>query len=358
MNIIYVSEVKWHKNWFRYELLWELEKLGHRVSYVAPQRWQQYIQNTVFMHQSPNCGAKVINFHPYLRISKKYIMQEHNKIIHIIESLLSKDTVVISNKFTYCDVIKDYFGSKLKVVYDLYDRYSEYGNELYNKDPIKIERFDAMEKAAIKKCDFVLCASKTLLADTLDVNRSAVWFPNAIPARYVVAPSKMQGSSKRIGMLSDRFSRINVDILFEIARRLPDFRIELVGRDDIDLRQTCPQNVILLDFMPHCELLRHITKWSCGLAIYNGDRFNYYCCPLKYFEYSARNVPVITTPIPEGTELARLYPDVVHLAENGQQFTHKIKTCIMHASEHSFSRLARENTWEIRARQLAGCLAM
>ena len=330
-------------------------KLGHQVHYVAPQRMQDYAANLFRTKYQRNEPVRLIHYRPYLRLSRKYWQRELTVIEKITTPLLSDQTVFISNDFIRCSAIKELFGAKLPVVYDMYDRYSEYGNEHHTKEPAAITQFDKLEQAAIAKFDLILCASQALMHDTLQWNRKAVWFPNAVP-QTCIAQSGGKTPGKILGMLSDRLSRFDQELLIEIAQRLPNYQIELIGKNDLQNTGNYPSNIFFKKYMPHHELLKYISRWDCGLSLYQADRFNRYCCPLKYFEYSSRNLPVITTTIPEGKVFSALYPETIYLADDAQSVIRYIEECAIKKENTNFTRLACENTWEIRAAQLVDTL--
>jgi len=357
MNIIYSGKANWYRTWFRFELMLELTKLGHKVTYTAPQRIGQYIKNIFREKTQRDIPYTSIDYKPYLRTTRKRWRAELKDVLRIVENVLDEATVFISNDFNKCETVKDYFGNKIIVVYDMYDRYSEYGNEFYSKSSKEIQEYDELEKKAIRKCDLILCASKALLEETEGINSSVLWFPNAVPEDYIIAQSEVWTSNKTIGMLSDLMSRLDENLLIEIAKKMPDYRIELIGKNDlVNKERKYPSNIVFVDFMPHDKLLKYITKWDCGFSLYNADRFNFYCCPMKYFEYSSRNLPIISTSIPEGKMFATLYPDIVYLADDAQQVVQSIKKINVQRKNVNFTKIACENTWGIRANQLVRSL--
>ncbi len=351
MNIIYSADSKWYKHWFRFELLLELTKLGHQVTYIAPQKIEHYFLNMFKNKNQRNVSFDTINYQPFLRLSKKDWAAEQAAIRKIVAKLRNDQTVFISNDYRKCAAMKEFFQQDLFVIYDIYDRYSEYGNEHYSKDPQKIEQFDKAESAAIPNCDLVLCASTTLTTETKQLNDAVLWFPNAVPQEYI---THKQNSvpSRTIGMLSDRMSRLDQELLAAIANRIPDYRIELIGKNDLGDQLKLPANVFLKEYMPHHQLLEYITKWDCGFSLYVDDRFNHYCCPMKYFEYSARDLPTITSAIPEAKKLASMYPDIIYLADDADTFIQRLQTIETKIGQFDFSKLAEENNWAVKAMQL------
>ena len=297
----------------------------------------------------------LINYRPYLRLSRKFWRRGLTSVVSITQELLSDQTVFISNDFKRCAAVKERLGSDILVVYDMYDRYSEYGNEYYTKKTADIAQFDEQEEKAIAGCDLVLCASQALLAEALRNNSSSLWFPNAVSHRSIACPASRK-TGKILGVLSDRMSRFNPQALIELAQTLPDYKIELIGKNDFRLPRGYPANMVFKNYMPHSELLEYIGRWDCGLSLYQADRFNYYCCPLKYFEYSSQNLPIITASIPEGKVYAELYPQIVYLADDIQSIARQIKEIEEKRPAIDFTRLACENTWQLRARQLTAVL--
>lgn len=355
INIIYSADRNWHTSWFRFEILLALAKAGHQVHYVAPQRVQDYALSLFRKKDQRDKPFHMIDYRPYLRLSKKQWQRELAEIRKMTGRLLDDRTIFISNDFKRCAAIKKCFGSRLFVVYDMYDRYSEYGNEQYTKAAAEIAEFDQLEREAAAQCDLVLCASQALLNDTLQWNASAIWFPNAVAQPCIAQPAGKK-TDKILGMLSDRLSRFNSEVLIEIAQKLPSFTIELIGKNDLRQGVKYPANIVFKKYMPHNELLEYISRWRCGLSLYQADRFNDYCCPLKYFEYSSRNLPVITAAIPEGKVFAALYPENVYVAEDAQSFVQRINELAGRSDLVDFTGMARANTWEIRAEQLTDVL--
>lgn len=90
--------------------------------------------------------------------------------------------------------------------------------------------------------------------------------------------------------------------IIEIARRLPDVTVEVLGnaRPDVDteLRQamvTAP-NLRYRGFVPNTEALQHLPGALAGLSLLH-DQPNYaHSQPTKVMEYMAHGLPAITTP--------------------------------------------------------------
>lgn len=341
MNIIYCSEMNWYKEWWRFDFLDALVNLNHKVTYIAPERLRYYI-----FRKKRRKVNNLINYQPYYKLGKNW-EKEIDAMINIIKKNTTERPYIISNNAKRCNSLKDYFGNQAVVIYDVFDRYSEYGNEYYDKDQLKIKEFDEEEKNIMSKCDMIMCASQTLLKDAQKLNKNSFWFPNAVSAERILNHLPRR-ANKIVGLYSNRLSRIDTELLINLAQELPAYQIEIIGKNDVS-KNRYPTNVIFLPRMPYDQLLKHINKWDCGLGLFIKDRFNHYCNPIKFFDYSAKRLPIVSTSIPEAQVFATLYPDILYLADNAQEFAKKIKKLDL---QRDYTKLACENTWEIRAEEL------
>jgi len=98
-------------------------------------------------------------------------------------------------------------------------------------------------------------------------------------------------------------SRLNLDVLMAIMRRNPQWTlVHFGGHPIIDL-----PNVMALPWMPASSLNQVLARTNVGIMPYNcADQMQHGCVPLKIFDYFARGIPVVTTPIDYAKYIANL----------------------------------------------------
>ncbi len=349
MRLIYISEKSLHINSAHTKFTFALLNEKYDTYYVIPLRIKQYIRYKLGFLNSLKKGR--LNIQPYLRISRSFKNYETQKLTTIIHkyAIPTQDTYVMSTNMEFCHTLRNQLPSNFRIIYYILDRYSEYDN----RTEAEKVKFDEREQNIIKECDFILCASQKLLDEARILNKSSFWFPNAVSENQIV---KHRGNSttKKIGMISDELSRINWPLICQIAHELEHYTIELIGKNDLPTGINYPSNIHIIGYVPFTNLGKYIEQWHAGLALYDKNRFNEYCCPLKYFEYSAFNIPTISTMIPEGKVWAGLYPNCIYLADDATQIAEYVKniTAQNQSTPITYTQLALENTWELRIEQL------
>ena len=127
------------------------------------------------------------------------------------------------------------------------------------------------------------------------------WVPDAVP------PSG-RGRAVYVGRLTRARGAAE---LVELGRRLGahGIALELIGAADPEVAGMLEQAstrgwVDLVGFLPNDEALRRIEGATVGLSLLH-DEANYrHSMPTKIFEYLARGVPFVSTPLPLAADLA------------------------------------------------------
>ncbi len=348
-TIVYICKKPLHANSRHTKFALALTETKYDIFYVNPLRIKEYALYKLGRYDRYH---DQINYHPYLRLSQKFKNYETNKIIDILHKheLLNQETYVISTDMELCNYLKETASLNVRVVYYIIDRYSEYDKRT---DAEKL-RFDQRENSIIEKCDLVLCASQKLLSEAAVLNQQSFWLPNAVPDSQISANTTRRDTTDKIGMISDELSRIDWPLICKIAQQLENYTIQLIGRNDLPSGINYPKNIDIIGYVPFKDLGQYANHWHAGLALYEKNRFNEYCCPLKYFEYSSFNIPIISTTIPEAKVWADSYPNCVYLADEAPQVAERLRDIVENnQTQKDYIQMAKENTWSIRAKQLS-----
>jgi hypothetical protein len=145
------------------------------------------------------------------------------------------------------------------------------------------------------------------------------------------------------------------DLTVQLALANPTHLVRLVGPLYNPPPGTLPANMELLPACNHAEAIRHMQAFSAGLIPFKITTLTASVDPIKYYEYRALGLPVISTRFGEmslrGDEPGVfLLDESSNLAETGQM-------AMAHTDDASFiEQFRRENTWESRFENAYGKL--
>lgn len=142
-------------------------------------------------------------------------------------------------------------------------------------------------------------------------------------------------------------SWLNVDLISRLARSRADWRIVLVGREEVDLGALrAVPNVRFLGPRAHHALPGYVQHSDAAILPFRDIPQIRACNPLKLREYLASGTPVISTRFPA----AEAYGDVVTIADDADAFARALDAVDRSPSARAVrrARVAAE-TWEARA---------
>jgi glycosyltransferase involved in cell wall biosynthesis len=152
--------------------------------------------------------------------------------------------------------------------------------------------------------------------------------------------------------------RLDLDLLADLAERLPDWTLRVVGPlakiDDSTLPRSA--NLEYLGLTPYEELPAVMAAFDVALMPFALNEATRSISPTKTLEYLAAGLPVVSTPVPD---VVADYSDVVHLAEDGMQFAAACREVLRHDAR-SRDRKARplqaRQEWDFIAASMAARL--
>src|SRR5207302_150909 len=116
-------------------------------------------------------------------------------------------------------------------------------------------------------------------------------------AAFGRAPRAELGAPPRLGYVGNLYRGRGVELVFELARRMPACRFELVGGNDADLARVrgegVPDNVVLHGFVPPARLSARYAQLDVllmpfprqGIRAMGASDTSRWCSPMKMFEY-------------------------------------------------------------------------
>jgi glycosyltransferase involved in cell wall biosynthesis len=178
-----------------------------------------------------------------------------------------------------------------------------------------------------RACRGVVSISEALRRDLLDEGIVPASAPHVVahdacdPARIGRAPRAAISTPPRIGYVGNLYRGRGVELIVELARRMPDRRFELVGGSDDDVARVradgVPANLVLHGFVAPARLGEVYAALDMllmpfpreGVRAIGGSDTSRWCSPMKMFEYMASGVPMISSDLP-------VLGEVLHDGEN------------------------------------------
>lgn len=154
------------------------------------------------------------------------------------------------------------------------------------------------------------------------------------------------------GLVDERSDR---DLLLELARRLPDARLRILGTWRVPPGPLAAQpNVEIPGAVPYAELPARLTDVRVLVLPYHNDELARSINPLKLKEYLATGIPVVATPLPE---VLRLVPHV-RVASGADDFVAAVREALAAPPGVSpaLAALLAGETWEQKARTFGGMI--
>ena len=163
---------------------------------------------------------------------------------------------------------------------------------------------------------------------------------------------------RRVAIVGSFDTRLDFDLVRDVAGRLPDVDFRLHGwvhEDDprvaqalLELRDSAA-NVHHFSAYANDELGEILEDCSVGLVPYDpAYHINRHVNPDKIYHYLRAGLEVVSTPIPQAVRMAPL----VHVARDGEAFAERIRGILAGETRRNRSEQTREFTWPQRWRDL------
>lgn len=114
----------------------------------------------------------------------------------------------------------------------------------------------------------------------------------------------------RVGYVGNLYSGRGIELILELAKRIPEYEVELVGGSEKDLARWrehgLPANVTLWGFVPPAHLKERYQSFDVVLmphprhnvAAATGIDISRWTSPMKMFEYMASGTPIVASDLP------------------------------------------------------------
>ena len=178
--------------------------------------------------------------------------------------------------------------------------------------------------------------------------------PNQIPADLAALPGPV------VGYVGGIHQWMDMQLLADVARRMPQTTFALVGPLQIDVTAVKAPNIHFLGKKAHDDIPRYIKGFGVGIVPYLLSDYTANVYPTKLNEYLAMGIPVVATDLPEIRRFNAVHGPHVAVAGDADQFVAALKAALRPSTDEerrSRIEVARENSWYARIVQMSALVA-
>lgn len=336
---------------------------------------REYIERRKFPILLRKYSKNIYQYYPifFVPLRRSFLISKLNEEINILLLKLLIAILTLKNNFSvrifwvfdplYGYLVK-YFTNGYIKIYDCVDFFAGAAkNSLAKKAALE------NEKQLVNNVDNVF-ANSLVLKDRLATYREDVVLVSQgfrldtfVKNKTKNLPLLKRGNRPLIGFVGAVNSRINYNLLFNLAKKHPEWDFAVWGKVLEDSQFTGKQRLLLTKLEKLKNVLRGqsakeeipgiVKQFDIGMIPYDpGNDFNKYCYPMKIFEFFYFGKPVISTTIIE----LRRFPDLVRMSDNLKDWERIIKSLLNspwpNALKNKAKRLSIENSWQNKVNQI------
>jgi len=207
----------------------------------------------------------------------------------------------------------------------------------------------AREKTIVRQVDQLWVTSTQLKLHWSQYRNDLLMVPNGLdPAHFQHAPNPDASTNSRVfGYVGTIASWFDWNWLIQLAKSRPKDIVRLIGPNFSPASDRLPENVQLLPPCNHDEAMQALRSFDVGLIPFSRNELTASVDPIKYYEYRASGLPVISTAFGEmnyrasepGTFISQSTGDIAELASKALAYRDK---------EGFHAKFVLANSWHTR----------
>lgn len=289
----------------------------------------------------------------FRKVNKYFLKLQINRLI---QKLKIKDPILWISVPTAVDMLK-VIDNSLAIYYC--------GDEFSELPGLNYSAIKWLEDELLKKADLVIVSSEELKKAKEIVNPKTFLithgvefqhFNSAITERISI-PEDIKGIRGPIigfyGILADW---VDVDLIEFLAQQRPEWSFVIIGNSTVDVQKLkILKNVYLLGPRPYKILPFYAKTFEVALIPFKVNKLTVNVFPLKFFEYFAMGLPVVSTNLPELTN----YQPLCKLVNTKEDFLNAISEFLKTDSEDFKKRrieIARNEAWDKKVEEISKLL--
>jgi glycosyltransferase involved in cell wall biosynthesis len=279
------------------------------------------------------------------------VLKELNKII--AKEDMANNLIV----WNYNPLYTDYLDNQLNQNLNIFDAVDDWlTHSSYKKFiPVLEKNYQTIKE----QTDLIFTVSKSLKQELFDNNTNVHWLPNAVDLELFqnetkTSPRLNNMPNPIIGFLGILQDRIDLEIIEYLAKNNPEKSIVLAGPIWKDFpKKSLEQykNVHFLGPIPFTEIPSLYNGFDVGIIPYKVNDFIKSTDPMKFYEYLAAKLPIVSTPV---AGLNR-FENLIQVAKTPEEFNQLVNQALSEdKNKLSQEKLAvlKSNTWQFRIKQM------
>jgi len=206
----------------------------------------------------------------------------------------------------------------------------------------------SMEMQVLGQVGRVFTSSAPLFARLKSIGAQAVLIRNGCAANRMPAPRPPtlpgSGTLGFIGTIGDWF---DWEITVKLARAIPDSCIKIVGPVHRRPPHWLPQNIALAPPCSHQKAFTQMSSFKIGLIPFRRNQLTETADPIKYYEYRAMGLPVLTTAF-GGMAGHKSDPGLFCMTDASDFAPAVTAACSHQDTPEAVAQFRQENSWERR----------
>jgi len=282
-------------------------------------------------------------------LNKTRIIIELNKIID--KENMKNNLIIWNYNPMYIDYF-DKFNQKLNI-FDAVDNWLEHSSYASYIDKLK-QNYQTIKAES----DLIFTVSENLKNELFNNQENVHWLPNGVDLEYFQSITEISPKLKNIpkpiiGFLGILQDRIDTDILLTLAKNIPDKSIVLAGPvwSDFPKEKLSEfKNVYFLGPIKYEEIPALYNGFDVGIIPYKVNEFIRSTDPMKFYEYLAAGLPVVSTYVP-GIER---FGNLIKVAKSPEEFNQLVNQALKEKRELTPEKLEvlKNNTWQNRIEEM------
>lgn len=223
------------------------------------------------------------------------------------------------------------------------------------------QAFMDAEIELMKLCSAIFTTTLTLKQRCDPYHTNVIFYPNVVDFEHFSQAQDNNNADKSLedypqprliyhGVLSD--FKLDFDLLYKSAKLTPQWQWFFIGEEregqqnPVLAKLNKLQNTHFLGFKSYEDLPKYLAGMDVGLLPTKRNEYTKSMFPMKYFEYVAAGLPVVSTPLSFSVNQNA----AMEIAENADEFVDAIKRQLDRGRlvSKDAQEFVGENTWETR----------
>lgn len=303
-----------------------------------PKKYGNIINEIVYLILPPIQYFPILNTFWYAKYCLSYTFPHLGRILRV-------------HSYKYCDILMFETNSKMAIMSHTNSRYSIYRLcDPYDGFKYISAGMLNYEKQVIINANLILAVNKPLFDYAVSIKNSSkgiYLLPNGVDTEIFhnkqSKPDEYNKIRTPIIVYVGTFpSWFDWNLLIKTAKIANEFTFALIGTGNIP--NNLPANILYIGAKNHTEIPKYLCYANVGIIPFSDDpRLSYVETPLKYFEYLASGLPVVSVPFGNLKKM-----NFAFFAENPADFYEEIKKSmgISHREKRKYMKYAKENSWK------------